>query len=161
MFRGRVVAGTVVLCTVGSIATAQAPQGFGFDDGKLSWSASFGADRSSRGLVRNPPRWPSHEPSHDSREARTKEYVIPAGRCYTSIVITNTSKGSSGARRVTLTEDHQAFSMKVGNESLVLSFGKGWDVDCRATICGELCDGDFEVFGVTDRGLVAFAACYR
>lgn len=159
MFRGRVVAGTVVLCTVGSIATAQAPQGFGGDDGKLSWSASFGGDRSTRGLVRNPPRWPSHEPVREVREARTKEYVIQAGRCYTSIVITPSGKG--GTRRLTLTEGHQPFSIVVGNESLVLSFGKGWDVNCRVTICGELCDGDFEVFGVTERGPVAFAACYR
>ncbi len=159
MFRGRVVAGAIVLCTVGSLATAQAPQGVsGFD--AQGWSAEWRGDRTGRGLVRNPPRWSGHEPV---REARVKEFIIPAGRCYTSIVITPMSKGTTNgsSRKITIFESQQPFSVALGNESFVLNFPKGWDVNCRATICGDLCDGDFEAFGITDKGPVAFAVTYR
>jgi hypothetical protein len=85
------------------------------------------------------------------REHSTKEYAIPSGRCYTGVVIVPSR--SSGSQRFTFNDGHCDFPVVVeGGQSFVLPFAKGWRPDCHASLTGDLCDGDFEVWAITDDG---------
>lgn len=187
MFRGRILSATVVLCTVGTIASAQPAANL--------FNPSFAGGGNERsGLVKGTPRpieWKGDDRGDDDRSehgnfdrsstvrvdfgrdnwnrhrepaprrATHKEYVLPRGECITSIVITSTGSSRS-AQRLTLTDARRTFPITLSpDQSFTLSFGKGWHIDCTATICGELCNGDFEVWATTDNGPIALTACYR
>lgn len=164
MFRRRLLSGSVFLCALGSVAVVAASAGGGDPVGVKSQVAEVNS-----GLVkqiyddqdafrRKPPvgggswGW--------GRREDVKEFRIPSGHCYTAIVIVPAK--SSGSQRLRMAGDRDEFPITVqGGQTFTLPFAKGWRPDCTMTICGDLCEGDFEAWGIAEDGPVSFPCVRR
>jgi len=95
------------------------------------------------------------------RDSARREFVIPSGRCYTGVVIVPT-KSSGYSQRVRLIEGKHEFPIALqGGQTLTIPFAKGWHPGGRACIIGDLSEGDFEAWGISEDGPVAFECARR
>jgi hypothetical protein len=155
MLRRAMLCGSVVLCALSAMATGENPS---YSDtwAREPWNrggggGSGGVGNGDGGKVIGNYRPPVRPGPPIFREHSTKEYAIPSGRCYTGVVIVPSR--SSGSQRFTFNDGHCDFPVVVeGGQSFVLPFAKGWRPDCHASLTGDLCDGDFEVWAITDDG---------
>lgn len=151
MWRRAVLSGSVVLCALSAMATGENPEV------SVSWARDpYDAAQHNRGWERPRPVIPPiGRPRSD-----IKEYAIPSGggRCYTGIVIVPAAYG--GSQRFRFNDGHSDFPITVqAGQTFVLPFASGWRPDCPASISGDLCDGDFEAWAITERGPVRLELC--
>lgn len=168
MFRRRLLGGSVFFCALGAVAVMAASAGGGDPVGIKSQVAEV-----SSGLVkqiyddqdafrRKPPIGGGGGVGGGGwgRREDVKEFRIPSNHCYTAIMIVPAK--SSGSQRLRMVGDRDEFPITVqGGQTYTLPFIKGWRPDCAMTICGDLYEGDFEVWGIAEDGPVAFPCTRR
>ncbi len=150
MWRRVILSGSVIFCALTAMATAQDPKV------SVGWAKDPWNDvqRTRR------PELPRPTPPGSRHRADVKEYAIPSGPglCYTGIVIVPCS--DYGTLRLRFSDGHRQFPVTVqGGQTFVLPFASGWRPDCTATISGDLCDGDFEAWAITERGPMRLELC--
>lgn len=161
MWGRAVLSGSMILCAMGTVATAPLPE-YTTGWAKDPWrdAGGIGGKR-----VGSRPAEPSpshrHPPVIDTRHVH--QYAIPSGACITGVVIVPTrSYGES--IRVKLIDGRNEFPMTVSpGQSFVLPFAKGWHSDGCAYLIGDGCHAsdDFTAWGITDNGPIAFACVRR